>query len=117
MVAGVSLGLSGARARYFRGLDFEILYKKVAEGIGVYQTEVRLPDSIRQIELGAVSVTIPELALEIYTNGNFRVDLGFPRNNDFSRSFQLQVFPYLGKGGFYFARLEGRTAPRSAGRL
>ncbi len=112
VVAGVSLGLSGPRARYFRGLDFEILYKKVSEGLGVYQIDLQVPDAIRQIELGAVSITIPQVALEIYTNGNFRVDLGFPKKNDFSRSFQLQVFPYLGSGGFYFALLGGATAPR-----
>ena len=112
VVAGVSLGVSGDRARYFRGLDFEILYKKISEGLGVYQVELKVPDSIRQIELGAVSITIPQVALEIYTNGNFRVDLGFPKNSDFSRSFQLQVFPYLGSGGFYFAVLEGATVPR-----
>lgn len=112
VVAGISLALSGSRARYFKGLDFEILYKKVGEGLGVYQTELRLPDGLRQVELGAVSMTIPTVGLEIYTNGAFSVDLGFPRQKDFSRSFQLQVFPYLGKGGLYFARLDGATAPR-----
>ena len=112
IIAGVSIGLSGDRARYLRGLDFEILYKKVSEGLGVYQVELRVPDAIRQIELGQVSITIPIVALEIYTNGNFRVDLGFPKNNDFSRSFQLQVFPFIGSGGFYFGRLEGATTKR-----
>ena len=108
IIAGVSIGLSGDRARYLRGLDFEILYKKVSEGLGVYQVELRVPDAIRQIELGQVSITIPIVALEIYTNGNFRVDLGFPKNNDFSRLFQLQVFPFIGSGGFYLAGWEGR---------
>jgi hypothetical protein len=112
IIAGVSIGLSGDRARYLRGLDFEILYKKVSEGLGVYQVELRVPDAIRQIELGQVSITIPIVALEIYTNGNFRVDLGFPKNNDFSRSFQLQVFPFIGSGGFYFGRLGGATTKR-----
>ena len=112
IIAGVSIGLSGDRARYLRGLDFEILYKKVSEGLGVYQVELRVPDAIRQIELGQVSITIPIVALEIYTNGNFRVDLGFPKNNDFSRSFQLQVFPFIGSGGFYLAGWEGRPTKR-----
>jgi hypothetical protein len=112
VIAGVSVGLDRTRARFFRGLEFEILYKKVNESIGVYQIDLQLPDAIRQIELGQVSITAPALWMEIYTNGNFRVDLGFPKNNDFSRSFQLQVFPFLGGGGFYFAKLEGATAQR-----
>ena len=112
VIAGVSVGLDRKRARFFRGLEFEVLYKKISESIGVYQINLQLPDAIRQIELGQVSITAPALWLEIYTNGNFRVDLGFPKNNDFSRSFQLQVFPFLGGGGFYFAKLEGATAQR-----
>jgi hypothetical protein len=112
VIAGVSVGLDRTRARFFRGLEFEILYKKISESIGVYQIDLQLPDAIRQIELGQVSITAPALWMEIYTNGNFRVDLGFPKNNDFSRSFQLQVFPFLGGGGFYFAKLEGATAQR-----
>lgn len=111
-IAGVSIGVNGNRLRYLRSLAFEILYKKVSEGVGVYQIEVRVPDNIRQIELGQVSITIPIVALELYTNGNFRVDLGFPKNNDFSRSFQLQVFPFIGSGGFYFGRLGGVTTRR-----
>ena len=112
VIAGVSLGLSTARARYFQGLDFEVLYKKVNESVGVYQIDLQLPDAIRQIELGQVSITAPSISLELYTNGNFRVDLGFPKNNDFARSFQLQVFPFIGAGGFYFAMLDGATTPR-----
>ncbi len=108
--AGVRIELGGDRFPRLAGFSFEILYKKVTESVGVYQIELRLPDAIRQLEFGAVSVTIPVIAIDIYTNGNFRIDLGFPRNNDFSRSFAVQVFPFLGAGGFYFALLEGDTA-------
>ncbi|MBS1913511.1 MAG: hypothetical protein JST22_16105 [Bacteroidetes bacterium] len=111
-VAGVRLEVNSTRLRFLNGLGFEILYKKVTESIGVYQIELRLPDAIRQIDVGQVSITIPIIALDLYTNGNFRVDLGFPKNNDFSRSFTLQVLPFLGSGGFYFAMLEGATASR-----
>ncbi|MBS1913515.1 MAG: LysM peptidoglycan-binding domain-containing protein [Bacteroidetes bacterium] len=111
-IAGVRVGVDGDRFRYLGGLKFEILYKKVTESIGVYQMEIRVPDSIRQIELGQVSITLPIIAFELYTNGNFKVDFGFPKDNDFSRSFMIQVFPFLGAGGFYFALLEGATSPR-----
>ncbi|HVZ41237.1 MAG TPA: LysM peptidoglycan-binding domain-containing protein [Candidatus Kapabacteria bacterium] len=111
-IAGVRVGVDRDSFRYLGGLKFEILYKKVTESIGVYQMEIRVPDAIRQIELGQVSITLPIIAFELYTNGNFKVDFGFPKDNDFSRSFMLQVFPFLGAGGFYFALLEGATSPR-----
>lgn len=112
IVAGLALALSGPRSKRFDGLQFEILYKKVSESVGVYQIELRLPNAFRQLEFGQVSITIPVIAIDIYTNGNFRLDFGFPRNNDFSRSFMLQVFPFIGAGGFYLAMLEGETATR-----
>lgn len=107
---GLYLSLSGDKAKVFAGLDFEILYKKITDDIGVYQIELKLPDSIRNLEFGAISVTLPIIGLWIYTNGNFKVDLGFPYNQDFSRSFTIQAFPFTGSGGFYFAVLNGSTS-------
>ena len=62
--------------------------------------------------MGEVSLTLPLVVLDVYTNGNFRVDLGFPHRLDFSNSFCLQVFPFIGYGGFYFAVLDGATSTR-----
>lgn len=107
---GIYLKLSGEKAKVLAGLEFEILYKKVTDDIGVYQIELKLPDAIRSLEFGAVSVTLPVIAVWIYTNGNFKVDFGFPYNNDFSRSFAVQCFPFTGQGGFYFAYLNGATS-------
>lgn len=111
-IYGVRVGLAGDRAKALAGLEFEILYRKVTDTIGVYQIELKLPDAIRQLELGQLSITLPVIYVEIYTNGNFRVDLGFPRGGDFSRSFGLQFFPFVGAGGFYFALLDGNTSTR-----
>jgi LysM repeat protein len=107
---GIYLKLSGEKAKVLAGLEFEILYKKITDDIGVYQIELKLPDAIRNIEFGAVSVTLPVIAIWIYTNGNFKVDFGFPYNNNFSRSFGVQCFPFTGQGGFYFAYLNGATS-------
>lgn len=107
---GLYLSLSGEKAKVFAGLEFEILYKKITDDIGVYQIELKLPDSIRNLEFGAVSITLPVIGIWIYTNGNFKIDLGFPYNNDFSRSFTVQAFPFTGAGGFYFAVLNGSTS-------
>jgi len=107
---GLAVSLSGKSAGIFEGLDFEILYKKVNDSIGMYQLDLQLPTAMRTLELGEVSITLPSASIQIYTNGNFMVDLGFPWNNDFSRSFTIQVFPFIGQGGFYFGVLSSATS-------
>jgi hypothetical protein len=109
---GLRIALAGEKAKALAGLEFEILYRKVTDTIGVYSLELKLPDAVRQLEFGAVSVTLPIIGIEIYTNGNFRIDFGFPRGGDFSRSFAVQWFPFVGYGGFYFALLNGSTSKR-----
>ncbi len=109
---GVLIALSGEKAKIFAGLKFEILYRKVTDTIGVYHIELKLPDAMRTLQFGAVSVTLPMVIIDIYTNGNFRVNFGFPVGLDFSNSFALQIFPFVGYGGFYFALLDGATSSR-----
>ncbi|MGD8958260.1 MAG: LysM domain-containing protein [Desulfobacteraceae bacterium] len=112
---GLRLALDGDAAKIFKGLVFEILYRRVTDTVGVYHTELILPDAMRQLDVGAYSVTLPLLTVDIYTNGDFQVDLGFPWNQVFTRSFTIQGFvppgiPVLGSGGFYFGKLSGTTA-------
>ena len=109
---GVGINVGGTRFPKFTGLNFEILYKQVNENIGVYQLELKLPDFLRQLEFGAVSITLPIIAIEIYTNGDFLLDFGFPANGNFTRSFAIQVLPFTGAGGFYFGVLSNATAKR-----
>ncbi|MGM3168616.1 LysM peptidoglycan-binding domain-containing protein [Dickeya chrysanthemi] len=108
---GLLIQLSGSRAGSLAGLRFEILYRKISDSIGVYHIELTLPDAMRHIEMGEVSITLPIITVDIYTNGNFRIDVGFPPSlTDFSRSGSVQVFPFIGFGGFYFAVLNGTTS-------
>ncbi|HEX2190123.1 MAG TPA: LysM peptidoglycan-binding domain-containing protein, partial [Longimicrobiaceae bacterium] len=107
---GLRVGLAGPKVKSLAGLEFEILYKKVTDTVGVYSLELTLPDAMRQLQFGAVAVTVPIIGIDIYTNGNFRLDLGFPANRDFSRSFCVQGGPFVGYGGFYFALLDGATS-------
>lgn len=107
---GLLITLAGEKAAKFAGLRFEILYRRVTDTIGVYHTELTLPDAMRQLEFGAVSVTLPIVTLDIYTNGDFRIDVGFPKNGDWSRSISVDAFPFTGAGGFYFAKLSAATA-------
>lgn len=92
------------------GFEIEITYRKITEDIGVYHAEVTLPESIRQWEFGAVSVTIPTIGISVFTNGDFVLDVGYPHNLDFSRSCTVQALPFLGSGGFYYGKLNPSTS-------
>ena len=107
---GVMLGIAKGKLGPLGGFNFEILYKKVTDTIGVYEIQLTLPDALRQLQFGAVSITIPVIGIDIYTNGNFKIDVGFPNGTDFSNSLTVQVFPFLGAGGFYYAMLSQGTA-------
>jgi len=95
----------------------DILYRKLTDDLGVYSIEIVLPPSLRNWQFGAVGITLPYIGVEIYTDGNWGIDLGFPANKDFSRSFAISVFPFVGAGGFYFRRVSGPAAKRIPGRL
>src|SRR6185437_6249083 len=107
------IGLAGPKAKIFAGLEFEILYKKVTDTIGMYRVMLKLPDAMRYLQFGNVTIILPVVTVEVYTNGNFKVDFGFPRNLDFSLSFTVQVFPFTGSGGFYFGWLNGATSTQT----
>ncbi len=107
---GLKIRLWGEKAKNFAGLNFEIMYKKVSEDIGMFEATIALPAVFTHIELGEVSVIIPSFGIQIFTNGNFKIDVGFPKGLDFSQSFGVEVFPFLGFGGFYFAYLNSTTA-------
>lgn len=112
---GLRVSLDGPAAKIFAGLEFEIMYKKVTDTVGVYQSQLTLPDVMRTFTIGAFSITLPVFAISVYTNGDFKVDIGFPWNEDFSRSFTIQGIvppgiPVMGSGGFYFGKLSSATS-------
>ncbi|MDB5251251.1 MAG: hypothetical protein JWP27_420, partial [Flaviaesturariibacter sp.] len=114
------IALDGAPAKVFKGLDFQIMYKKVSDTVGVYMAQIALPDAMRQIKMGAFNITLPIFAIEVYTNGDFQVDIGFPWNQDFSRSLTFQGWvvtpvgpiPVMGGVGVYFGKLSSATTNR-----
>ncbi|MHA7582452.1 hypothetical protein ACX12E_19015 [Paenibacillus vandeheii] len=111
---GLHLSMLG---ELFHGLDFEIMYEKVDDSTGVYKANIQLPDVIRYLEFGAYSLTLPNFSLAFYTNGDFKVDIGFPWSFDFSRSFTIQTIvppglPAIGSAGFYINKLSGNTSDR-----
>ena len=114
---GLRVALDGKRVGKLAGLEFEILYRKISDSIGVFHTELKLPDAVRTIEAGEATITLPIIDIDVYTNGNFLVDLGFPRNLDFSRALSVDfiVFvpvpiPVSAAVGLYFGVLSGATS-------
>jgi len=106
----IALDKDAPAAKIFKGLDFQIMYRKLTDSLGVYQSEITLPDAMRHLTVGAYSITLPVFGIEIYTNGDFKVDIGFPWNEDFSRSFTVEAIvppgiPLTGSGGLYFGKI------------
>lgn len=93
-----------------KGLDLTIYYRKVTEDIGLFYLNVGLPDCIKHMEFGMLSVTLPSIEVWIYTNGNFKINFGFPKDGDFSGCFALSYGIFYGRGGFYFGYLNGDTS-------
>jgi LysM repeat protein len=111
---GLHLEMAGTKAKALAGLVIDVLYKKVTDEIGMYQVDWRFPDAVRNLNFGAVSVVLPDIGVQIYTNGDFMIDIGFPYKMDFSHSFSFSVIiagiPVTGAGGVYFGKLSGATS-------
>lgn len=94
--------------------NFEITYTKISDSIGMFYANLALPDSLRTFQVGAASLTLPSIGVTVYTNGNWKLDVGFPVGDDWSRSFQVQAMagpvPVTGAGGFYLASLSSATS-------
>lgn len=95
---------------FFNGLELELVYQKISDSVGMLRCTLTLPKRMSRLDLGAVVITLGEISLEIYTNGSFYIDLGFPHNGDFSRSFGLEYGIFTGRGGVYFGTLTGDAA-------
>ncbi len=116
LLYGLHVKLDGDAAKIFKGLEFDIMYRKVTDTLGCYSARITLPERMRRLELGVLAVTLPSFYFEVYTNGDFYVDAGFPHNQDFTKSFALEAvvppgIPVTGAAGFYFGKLSSQTAP------
>jgi hypothetical protein len=95
--------------------SFEITYTKISDTIGLFYASLTLPDNLRTFQVGAASLTLPALGVSVYTNGNWKLDVGFPQGDNWSRSFRVEAqagpVPITGSGGFYIASLSSATNP------
>ena len=93
--------------------NFEITYTRISDSIGLFFADFSLPDALRTFQVGAASLTLPSIGVSVFTNGDWKLDVGFPKNDDWSRSFRVQAqagpVPVTGSGGFYIASLSSAT--------
>lgn len=111
---GIHVKLDGEEAKVLKGLEFDLLYRQISDQTGCYSSHITLPEAMRRLQFGVFSITMPSVYFEIYTNGDFYVDAGFPHHQDFSGSFALEAvvppgIPVTGAAGFYFGKLSSET--------
>jgi glucodextranase-like protein len=105
--------LTGVSGQY-EGLLLEILYQKLGPDLGVYYGTLILPTKYRTVNVGAVAITFPSIAIWIYTNGDFKVSVGWPLGDN---SIVIQAAQFMGGGGFYFAKLRSGDNPGTKGNV
>ncbi|MGG7666492.1 hypothetical protein [Dyadobacter sp. BHUBP1] len=102
--------LYGVFLRIVGLLDVEIMYKKVSDDLGVWSQELAPDPAIRNIDMGGAAVTLPVLDVDLYTNGDWRGDIGYPRStDDWARSCLIQIRPFVGWAGFYITSLRNAS--------
>ena len=103
---GVDIWLAVSDAQGIYGLvialpalgEIDVLYRRVNDQLGIFSAEYTLPAAIRNIQMGAATVRLPTFRIEVHTDGGFLFDFGFPWNNEFSRSAQVEIAIFLGSG-------------------
>jgi len=110
---GISITIDGKNPPFssFDGLELELLYKKISRNVGMFKATLVLPHKFRKFSVGYATLTIGRMSIEIYTNGDFKIDMGFPHNRNFSQSFAIEFGIFSGSGGFYFGLMSGLTCP------
>lgn len=93
----------------FKGFKFEILYQKLGPDLGVFYGAISIPEQYRQINLGAVALTLPSFEIWIYTNGDFKVSVGWPLGPN---SIGFEIYIFIGGCAFYFAKLRSGLNPQ-----
>ena len=90
------------------GLVFDILYARINDTLGVFRGSVTLPERIRRLTIGAYTLVLPVFSADIYTDGSFRLDFGFPAGGDFSNALSFEgmagPIPITGAAGIYIGR-------------
>ena len=113
---GGRFALDGPKAGALAGLSAELSYGKLQNGLGVFAGKFVPSKQMKTLSFGAVRLGLGEVEGLLYTNGDFYLDAGFPKNLDFSRSFAVSYGAFHGKGGLYVRKARqfaSQTSPYS----
>jgi hypothetical protein len=105
---GMNIALAGDLFKKLKGLQLEGIYNNINERSGFYHFVARLD---RTFEIGVLELTVPAIAVDVFSNGDYRVDIGFPEDLDFDRAFALRAELLTGKGGFFFGQYRAVNSP------
>lgn len=100
------------------GLVVEIAYRKISDELGAWSGFVTLPDKFRKIKFSEqLTLYLPTVGVIIYTNGDWRVDVGWPFSPDTALrlDFTTGGIPYTFGVGFYLAKLRSADDPATFG--
>lgn len=112
---GLLIKISGKEPP-FGGLSLEIIYRKISDHLGEFSADLTLPKKFREIKLEAGTLTLPSIGIAIWTNGDFKVSIGWPLGDrSFNIAFPPDPIPWAGGGGLYFARLRSEDDPGKLG--
>lgn len=101
--------MDGPKAGTLTGLSAELSYGKLQSGIGVFSGRFLPPGQMKTLSFGAVCLGLGEIEGRVYTNGDFYLDAGFPKNLDFTRSFAISYGIFHGRGGIYIRKEQKLT--------
>lgn len=100
---GAYFRLYGEKAAGLAGLEAELSYGKVDDTVGMFHVRF-VPPEKKEFQLGTVRLALGCVDAKVYTNGNFYIDIGFPKNHNFDASFAFQYGIFRGRGGMYLTQ-------------
>jgi hypothetical protein len=96
------------------GFSLEIAYRKISDDLGAWSASFTLQSPVKTENY---EIQIPTIGLVIYTNTDWRVDIGWPFSpaSNSPQPFMIQAqagpLPLRGSAGLYLAKLRGADVP------
>ncbi|KIZ47290.1 hypothetical protein OO17_05165 [Rhodopseudomonas palustris] len=102
-----------------RGFVLEIAYRRISDNLGAWSGSFTWT---KPIGTDDYQILLPTVGLIIYTNNDFRIDIGWPFTPDgigltqpFAVQFSIEGVPLRAAGGLYLAKLRSADAPGELG--
>lgn len=96
--------LYGDKAGALSGLSAELSYSKLQGGLGMFSGRFTPPQKLRKINLGTLEFSVGSMGADIYSNGDFSLDIGYPYSQNFQRSFSFRYGVFSGSAGIYLKK-------------